>query len=351
MEITAAKIAEIINGKVEGDSSTLVTSFAKIEEAGEGDATFLAYKKFEDLLYTSKAAVIIIAEDLKLKQEIKNVIIRVTDPYGAFVTLLEHYQEQKASGLKGIEQPSFIAASAVTGENIYLGAFSYLGENVSIGKNVRIYPNCFIGANVKIGDNCVLHAGVKIYHDCVIGNNVIIHAGTVIGGDGFGYTPQANGSLRKVPHIGNVVIEDHVEIGCNSCIDRATMGSTLIKKGVKLDNLVQIAHNVVLGYSTVIAGQTGIGGSTRVGNGVMIGGNAAVVEHIQITDGTRIAACAKVTKTVKTPNANLCDSPAFDYRESLKSQAIYRNLPDLEARLKKLESRAAEDANKDDSRH
>lgn len=335
-QLTAARVAEIINGKIEGDPQTSFQSFAKIEEAKTGDISFMSTLKFEDDLYKTTASVVLLNEDYQLKKPISPVIIRVPDAYKSFVILLTHFQENKFSHLNGKEDPCFISPDAKLGNDVYIGAFTYIGSNVKIGNNTKIFPNCFLGQNVEIGDNCVIHAGVKIYHECKVKNHVVIHAGTAIGGDGFGYTPGPHG-LMKVPQIGNVVIEDHVEIGCNTCIDRATMGSTIIKAGSKLDNLVQIAHNVVIGHHTVIAGQSGIGGSTKIGNGVMIGGQVAVVEHISISDGSKIGAQAKVTKTLKTPNSNVNDAPAFEYAKSLKAQAIYRNLPELEKRVKDLE--------------
>jgi UDP-3-O-[3-hydroxymyristoyl] glucosamine N-acyltransferase len=335
-QYTAAQVAEIINGKIEGDPQTSFHSFAKIEEARLGDISFMSTLKFEDELYKTTASVVVINEDYKVKHPISPVIIRVPDAYKSFVILLTHFQQNKFAHLKGQEQPCFIGEGALLGTDVYIGAFTYIGSHAKIGKNTKIFPNCFIGQDVEIGENCVIHAGVKIYHECKVKNNVVIHAGTAIGGDGFGYTPGPQG-LMKVPQIGNVVIEDNVEIGCNTCIDRATMGSTLVKSGTKIDNLIQIAHNVVVGHHTVIAGQSGIGGSTKIGNGVMIGGQVAVVEHISIADGSKIGAQAKVTKTVKSPNSNLNDAPAFDYAKSLKAQAIYRNLPELEKRVKDLE--------------
>ena len=223
------------------------------------------------------------------------------------------------------------------GENVFIGAFAYLGENVKIGNNAKIFPNAYIGDNVRIGDNSIIHPGVKIYHDCKVGNHVTIHAGTVIGSDGFGFAPQADGSFKKVPQIGNVVIEDNVEIGANTTIDRATIGSTLIRSGAKLDNLIQIAHNVEVGNNTVIAAQAGVSGSTKIGNNVMIGGQAGIVGHIQIADGAKINAQSGVSKSIK-PGKAVTGSPAYDYTAALRSQAVSRKLPELEKRIKELEA-------------
>jgi UDP-3-O-[3-hydroxymyristoyl] glucosamine N-acyltransferase len=239
--------------------------------------------------------------------------------------------------MKGIQQPSYIAPSAQIGEDVYVAAFSYIGENVKVGNNTKIFPNTFIGDNVQIGNNCIIHPGVKIYHNCILHNHVVIHAGTVVGGDGFGFAPQADGSYKKVPQIGNVIVEDNVEIGANTTIDRATIGSTIIKAGAKLDNLIQIAHNVEVGHNTVIAAQAGVSGSTKIGSHVMIGGQAGLVGHIQIADGAKINAQSGVSKSLKEPYSAVTGSPAADYTSSLRSQAVLRNLPALEKRIHELE--------------
>lgn len=284
MTFPASQIALLVNGKVEGDPAVAVNSFGKIEEAREGQLSFLANLKYEDHLYTTGASVVILNENYELKQPVNATLIRVPDAYSAFATLLTKYQEIMQQQLQGVQEPAYISKTAIYGEQVFIGAFAYLGENVRIGKNTKIYPHAYIGNNVTIGDNCIIHPGVKIYHDCQIGNHVSIHAGTVIGSDGFGFAPQADGSFKKVPQIGNVVIHDYVEIGANATIDRATIGSTIIKSGAKLDNLIQIAHNVEVGHSTVIAAQAGVSGSTKIGNGVMIGGQAGIVGHIQLGD-------------------------------------------------------------------
>lgn len=337
MQFSAAQIALLINGKVEGNPEASVISFGKIEEAREAQLTFLANPKYEDFLYSTNASVVIINESYILKQPLKATLIRVADAYTAFATLLSKYQEIMTQQLSGVQQPCYIPSSASYGANVFIGAFTYLGENVKIGNNSKIFPNCFLGKNVTVGNNCMIHPGVKIYHDCIIGNQVIIHAGTVIGSDGFGFAPQADGSFIKVPQIGNVVIEDQVEIGANATIDRATIGSTLIKSGAKLDNLIQVAHNVEVGSSTVIAAQAGVSGSTKIGKGVMIGGQAGIVGHIQIGDGAKINAQSGVSKSLEAGKA-VTGSPAYDYTASLRSQAINRKLPELEKRIKELEA-------------
>lgn len=337
MDFSASQIALIVKGTVEGNPNATVRSFSKIEEAVAGHLAFLANPKYEDFLYSTGASIIIINDSLELKQPVNATLIRVPDAYSAFATLLQTYEKLMEQQMVGVQEPSFVAKSAVLGENVFVGAFSYIGENVKLGKNVKVHPHCYLGNNVTIGDNCVLSPGVKIYHNCVVGNKVIIHAGTVLGGDGFGFAPQADGSYQKVPQIGNVVIEDEVEIGSNCTIDRATMGSTLIRKGAKLDNLIQVAHNVEIGSYTVIAAQTGVSGSTKIGNNVMIGGQVGIVGHITIADGSRINAQSGVSKSLKAPNSVVTGSPAFDYTSTLRSQAIFRNLPEMEKRIAELE--------------
>lgn len=336
MQFTAAQIALIINGKVEGDVNETVASFGKIEEAGAGQLSFLANPKYEEYIYTTKASIIIVNESLQLKQPVNATLVRVADAYSAFAILLSKYQEIKTQQLVGIQQPSYISPTAKVGENVFIGAFVYISDHVKIGNNVKLYPGVILGDNVKVDDNTILHAGVKIYFDCVIGKNVTIHAGTVVGGDGFGFAPQQDGDYKKVPQIGNVVIEDNVEIGANTTIDRATIGSTIVRKGVKLDNLVQIAHNVEVGTHTVIAAQAGISGSTKIGKNVMIGGQAGIVGHLTIADGSKINAQSGVTKSLKE-NSTITGTPAFEYNTALRSQAIFRNLPELENRVKALE--------------
>jgi UDP-3-O-[3-hydroxymyristoyl] glucosamine N-acyltransferase len=337
MTFPASQIALMINGKVEGDPNATVASFGKIEEATTGQLSFLANPKYEEYLYTSKASIVIINESFELKQPVSATLIRVADAYTAFATLLTKYQEIMAQQLSGIQQPSYIAKTTTYGKNVFIGAFAYIGENVRIGDNSKIFPNAYIGDDVTIGDNTIIHPGVKIYHDCKVGNRVTIHAGTVIGSDGFGFAPQPDGSFKKVPQIGNVVVEDNVEIGANATIDRATIGSTLIKTGAKLDNLIQIAHNVEIGSSTVIAAQTGVSGSTKIGNGVMIGGQVGIVGHIQIGDGAKINAQSGVSKSLE-PGKAVTGTPAYDYTAALRSQAVNRRLPELEKRVKELEA-------------
>jgi UDP-3-O-[3-hydroxymyristoyl] glucosamine N-acyltransferase len=337
MQFSAAQIAGIINGTIEGDANASVRSFGKIEEAQDGQLAFLANPKYEEFLYSTRASVLIINDSLQLRQPVAATLIRVPDAYSAFATLLGTYQQMMQQQLAGVQEPSYVSKSATCGQNVFIGAFAYLGENVKIGNNTKIYPNVYLGNDVKVGDNSIIHPGVKIYHGCLIGNHVVIHAGAVIGSDGFGFAPQADGSFQKVPQIGNVVVEDNVEIGANTTIDRATIGSTIIKSGAKLDNLIQIAHNVEIGNSTVVAAQAGISGSTKVGKGVMIGGQVGIVGHINIGDGAKITAQSGVSKSID-PGKAVTGSPAHDYTSALRSQAISRKLPELEKRIKELEA-------------
>jgi len=337
MTFSAAQIAMLINGKIEGDANAQVASFGKIEEAQPGQLSFLANPKYEDYLYNTKASVIIINDGQEIKSSVTSTLIRVPDAYTAFATLLTKYQEMATQQMTGIQEPSYISKTAKLGTNVFVGAFTYIGENVTIGNNVKLFPQVFLGDNVIIDDNTVLQAGVKIYHDCILGKNIMVHAGTVIGSDGFGFAPQTDGSFIKVPQIGNVIIEDNVEIGANTTIDRATMGSTIIKKGAKLDNLIQVAHNVEIGYSSIIAAQAGISGSTKIGNGAMIGGQAGIAGHLQLADGSKVNAQAGLGKSLKVPNMSVTGSPAYNYNQAIRAQAMARNLPEIEKRLQELE--------------
>ncbi len=341
MQFSALQIAAILNGKLEGDGEVKVHTIAKIEEAGEGALSFIANPKYEEYLYTTHASVLIVGESLTPNKPVKPTLIRVKDAYGSFALLLEKYDHligRQKDVKKGVQQPSYVDPTAKIGADVFIGAFSYVGANVVLGDHVQIYPGVFLGDHVEVRNHAVLFPGVKVYQNCVIGERVIIHAGTVIGSDGFGFAPQEEGNYKKVPQIGNVIIEDDVEIGANTTIDRATIGSTIIRRGVKLDNLIQIAHNTEIGENTVIAAQTGISGSTKVGKNCMLGGQVGLVGHIHIANGTRINAQSGISKSVTEPNTALNGTPAFDYKSSLKSQAIFRNLPELERRVKELEA-------------
>jgi UDP-3-O-[3-hydroxymyristoyl] glucosamine N-acyltransferase len=338
MEFSAQQIAALIGGKIEGNSNEIISNFSKIEEAKKGDLAFLANPKYEEFLYTTKAGAVIVSETLILKQTVEATLIRVKDPYASFASLMQNYQQMVADKIVGIQEPVYIDKSAKIGENVFIGAFAYVGENAIIEDGAKIYPQVYIGKNVSIGKKSVLHPGVKIYHDCIIGNEVIIHAGTVIGSDGFGFAPQVDGSYKKVPQMGNVVIENNVEIGANTCIDRATMGSTTVCTGTKLDNLLQIAHNVEIGEDSVIAAQTGISGSTKIGKRAMIGGQVGIVGHITIAEGVKIGAQSGINGNVTEKNISLNGTPAFDHMSSLKSLSIFRKLPSLAKKVDELEA-------------
>lgn len=335
MKFTANQIAEILNGEVEGDGQVEVSKLAKIEEGEPGTLTFLANPKYEPYLYTTQASITIVDNALEVEKEISTTLIRVDNAYQAFSKLLAFYNEVKMQKT-GIEQPVFISESAVYGEDIYIGAFAYIGDNVKIGNNVKIYPNVYIGDNVVIGDNCIIYAGAKLYSETELGNHCIIHSGVVLGADGFGFSPSAEGGYDKVPQTGNVIIEDFVEIGAASTIDRATLGSTIIRKGVKLDNQIQIAHNVEVGEHTVIAAQSGVAGSTKIGKNCIIGGQVGVVGHITIGDKARIQAQTGVARSVKEGEA-IQGTPALKYNDYNKSYVYFKNLPSIVKRIDDLE--------------
>lgn len=341
MQFTARDISFLLNGTVEGDASATVNRLAKIEEATEGALSFLANPKYESFLYTTGASVVIVNKDQVLASPVSATLVRVENAYSSFAVLLEKYNALKLNKT-GIEQPSFIHPTAKIGENAYVGAFAYIGPGVTVGDNCKIYPNTFIADNVTLGNNVTLFPGVTVYFDCVLGNNVIIHSGTIIGADGFGFAPNADGSYNKIAQIGNVVIEDDVEIGSNTTVDRATMGSTVIRKGVKLDNLVQIAHNVEVGANTVVAAQTGISGSTKIGERVVLGGQVGVVGHITIANGTQVQAQSGVSRVIKEENRPWMGSPAAPYKDHMRSQVVFQRLPELEKRIQELEKIIAE---------
>jgi UDP-3-O-[3-hydroxymyristoyl] glucosamine N-acyltransferase len=338
MRLTAHQIGILLEGTVEGNPEVTVNQLSKIEEAGEGSLSFLANSKYEQYVYTSGASVIIVNNDFLPTQPINATLIKVNNAYSAFSVLLEKYDELIKSKKSGIETPSFIHPTAKIGQDVFVGALAYIGPNVTIGDGSKIYPSTYLADNVVIGKNVTLYAGVKVYFNCTIGDNVIIHSGAIIGGDGFGFVKGPEGSYKKVSQIGNVVIEDNVEIGSNTTIDRATMGSTIIRKGVKLDNLIQIAHNVESGANTVIAAQTGISGSTKIGENCIIGGQVGIVGHISIANGSNIGAKSAVNNSIKEENQSWNGFPLTPLRESLKVQVVTRRLPDLEKRIEELEN-------------
>lgn len=334
MKFSAAQIAGILEGDVVGNPEAEVNKLAKIEEGTEGSLTFLANPKYANYIYTTQATITIVNKSFEPEQEITTTLIKVEDAKSAFSKLLEYYNQVKLMK-SGIEQPSVISEGVTYGEGLYLGSFCYIGKNVVIGNNVKIYPNSFIGDNVVIGDNSILFAGARVYSETVIGKNCTIHSGTIVGSDGFGFAPQEDGTYAKVPQIGNVIIEDNVEIGACTTVDRATLGSTIIRKGVKLDNQIQIAHNVEIGENTVIASQTGVAGSTKIGKNCMIGGQVGIVGHITIGDGVRIQAQSGIGKSLKDGEV-VQGSPAFNYGDFAKSFVHFKNLPKIVDELNKL---------------
>mgnify|MGYP000122446916 FL=1 len=334
MKFTAAQIAGILEGEVVGNPNAEVYKLSKIEEGTEGSLTFLANPKYINFIYSTQATVTIVSNTFEPEQEITTTLIKVEDAYKSFSKLLEYYNQVKLMK-SGIEQPSVISEGVTYGTDLYLGSFCYVGKNVTIGNNVKIYPNSFIGDNVTIGDNCIFFAGVRIYSETEIGANCTIHSGTIVGSDGFGFAPQEDGTYKKVPQIGNVIIEDDVEIGSCSTIDRATLGSTIIKKGVKLDNHIQVAHNVEIGENTVIAAQTGIAGSTKIGKNCMIGGQVGIVGHITIGNGVKIQAQSGIGKSLSDGEV-VQGSPAFNYSDFAKSFVHFRNLPKIVSELEEI---------------
>ncbi|WP_435579288.1 UDP-3-O-(3-hydroxymyristoyl)glucosamine N-acyltransferase [Gilvibacter sp.] len=335
MKFTATQIAGILEGEIEGNPEVEVSKLAKIEEGSPGSLTFLSNPKYTSFIYKTQASITIVNKDFKAEDTLDTTLIRVDDAYKAFSTLLEYYNQVKMNKT-GIEQPVFIAESANYGDNLYMGAFSYLGENVTIGANVKIYPNVYIGDNVTIGDNCVVFAGAKIYSESVIGNHCVVHSGAIVGADGFGFTPNEKGEYQKVPQTGNVIIEDHVDVGAGTTIDRATLGSTIIRRGVKLDNQIQIAHNVEIGENTAIAAQSGVAGSTKIGKNCLIGGQVGIVGHITIGNNVRIQAQSGIGRNVKD-NEVLQGSPALNYGDYNKSYVHFKNLPKIIDRLNTIE--------------
>ncbi len=340
MIFTARQIAGILNGTVDGNPDAQVSTVSKIEEGAPGSLSFLANPKYTDYIYTTKASAVIVGKDFEPQQTLSTTLIRVDDAYQSFAKLLEYYNKLNKDK-KGREEQSFVSSSAKIGKDVYIGAFVYVGENVIIGDNTKLYPGTYIGDDVKVGINTTLFQGVKVYHGCVIGNDCTLHAGVVIGGDGFGFAPNAENNYSKVPQIGNVVIEDRVEIGANTTIDRATLGSTIIRKGVKLDNLIQIAHNVEIGENTVIAAQTGVAGSTKIGKNCMIGGQVGIIGHITIGDKVMIAAQSGIGSNLKDGEI-VQGSPAFGVGEYKRSYVVFRKLPELNAKIAELEKKLKE---------
>lgn len=334
MKFTAEQIAGILDGEIMGNPLAQVYKLAKIEEGVEGSLTFLSNQKYQNYIYSTNASIVIVNKTFVPEREINTTLIKVDDAYASFSKLLEYYNQVKLMK-SGIEQPSFISENVTYGTDLYLGSFAYIGKNVTIGNNVKIYPNTFIGDNVTIGDNCLFYAGVRIYSETEIGSGCIFHSGTIIGSDGFGFAPLEDGTFSKIPQIGNVIIEDNVEIGACSTIDRATLGATIIRRGVKLDNQIQVAHNVEIGENTVIASQTGIAGSTKIGSNCMIGGQVGIAGHLVIGNNVRIQAQSGVGRNIKD-DEKLQGSPAIGYNDFFKSYVHFKNLPKIVSEIEAL---------------
>jgi UDP-3-O-[3-hydroxymyristoyl] glucosamine N-acyltransferase len=339
MEFTLGQLAALLEGKVEGDENQKVNRLDKIQDGKTGGISFLANEKYESFLYETASTAVIVSTDFRPTKPFTTTLIRVKDAYLGFTKLLEAYAQFTKAMLVGTEEPSYIHSSSTIGENHYRGAFSYIGKNSHLGKNVKIHPHAFIGDNVKMGDNCIIHPGAKICADSQIGNNCEVFPGAVIGADGFGFAPQTDGTYKAIPQIGNVILEDNVSVGSNTTIDCATMGSTIIRKGAKIDNQVQIAHNVIIGENTVIAAQTGISGSTEIGKNCVIAGKAGIVGHIQIADHTTIGANTGISKSIKKSGETHFGYISMDMKEFLKSYALFKNLDGLEKRVKELEKK------------
>ncbi|WP_420573384.1 UDP-3-O-(3-hydroxymyristoyl)glucosamine N-acyltransferase [Kordia sp.] len=337
MKFTATQIAGILEGDIVGDPNTEVSKLSKIEEGIEGSLTFLANPKYTQYIYSTRASITIVNKEFTAEEELTTTLIKVDDAYKSFSKLLEYYNKVKLNKV-GIEQPAFISETAEYGKELYFGAFSYMGDNVKIGDYVKVYPNAYIGDNVTIGNNVVIFAGAKIYSESVIGDNCVIHSGAIVGADGFGFAPNEKGEYQKVPQTGNVILEANVDIGAGTTIDRATLGSTIIRKGVKLDNQIQIAHNVEIGKNTVIAAQTGIAGSTKIGENCMIGGQVGIVGHITIGDNVKIQAQSGIGRNVKN-GETLQGSPALNYGDYNKSYVYFKNLPKLAKTINQLEKK------------
>jgi len=341
MQFTAQQIGILLDGSVDGNPEDTVNQLAKIEDAQSGSLSFLANPKYEQFIYQTNASIVIVNKEFVASAPIKPTLIRVENAYTAFSLLLQQYNSIKLNK-KGIEEPCYIHPSARIGKDVYIGAFAYIGADVVLGDNSKIYPQVYLGDNSSVGSGCTLFSGVKIYHDCKIGSNVIIHSGSVIGSDGFGFAPLEDGSYSKISQIGNVIIEDDVEIGSNTSIDRATMGSTIIKKGVKLDNLIQIAHNVEIGSNTVIASQAGVSGSTKIGAQAIVGGQVGIVGHINVAKGSQIQAQSGINRAIVEEDKKWAGSPATSFNNQMRAQVIFNRLPEMQRKIDELERKLKE---------
>ena len=349
MNIPVSQIAQLINAKIDGDPTIIINGFAPIDSAGQGSITFLSNDKYEHFIYESKASAVLVSDDFAPKNTINPVLLRVKDVYTTLSFLLDLMNSQN-NHPKGIEPQSFVGEGTLIeeNENTYIGAFSYISSNCSIGKNVKIYPQVFIGEGCTIGEGTILYSGAKVYKNCVIGQKCIIHSGAIIGSDGFGFAPQPDGSYQKIPQTGNVVLKDFVEVGANTTIDRATIQSTIINNGVKLDNLIQIAHNVEVGQNTVIAAQAGIAGSTKIGQNNVIGGQVGIVGHIQLADGVQVGAQSGVAKSIEEPKSKWFGSPAMEAKKAMRLNAILKNLEQFTVKINFLDKKIKDLSNQNE---
>lgn len=340
MEFTAQQIAGLLEGEIEGNPEATVNDLAKIEEGKPGTITFLANPKYEEYIYSTESSIALVNKTFAPTQDLPDglTLIKVDDAYQCLTKLLAVY-DQATQNKQGIEQPSYLSENSKLGESCYVGAFAYIGSNVTIGNDVKIYPHVYIGDNVTIGDNTTIFSGVKVYVNCKIGTSCTIHSGAIVGSDGFGFAPSEANNYQKVPQIGNVILEDYVEIGANTTIDRATMGSTIIRKGVKLDNLIQIAHNVDIGENTVIAAQTGVAGSTKLGKNMMIGGQVGIIGHLKLADGVKIAAQSGIGQDISKENEIVQGSPAFSIGDYKRCYVLFRSLPKLRGQIIELQNK------------
>jgi UDP-3-O-[3-hydroxymyristoyl] glucosamine N-acyltransferase len=336
MEFTASVIAGFLKGEIEGDPEAKVNTIAKIEEGHEGALSFLANPKYEHYIYTTGSSVVLVNKTFMPSQKVSATLIRVDNAYESFASLLR-LVDQARPRKTGIHPTAVIESTAKIGSDIYIGPYAYIGENAVIGDACSIYPHVYVGDNTRVGKNCIIFPGVTVYHECVLGENCIVHAGSVIGSDGFGFAPQSDNEYLKIPQLGNVILEDNVEIGANVTVDRATMGSTIIRSGVKLDNLIQIGHNVEVGENTVMAALCGISGSTKLGKNCMVGGQVGFAGHIKIADGTRIGAQAGILGDIKEENTAIIGSPAFDIKQFMKSTVLFKRLPEMKTRIDRIE--------------
>jgi UDP-3-O-[3-hydroxymyristoyl] glucosamine N-acyltransferase len=339
MKFPLREVASLLQGEIVGESDIVIDNLSTLENAESGCISFLSNPKYEQFIYETRASAVIVRHDFKPAREVRTTLVKVKDPYVSFTILLDEYDKMISYQKEGVEAPSFMGEGSTTGAGIYRGAFSYIGQQVQIGRNVKIYPHVYIGDGVHIGDNTILHPGVKIYSNVEIGTNCHIHAGAIIGSDGFGFAPQKDGTYKKIPQLGNVILENNVDIGANTVIDCATLDSTIIKKGAKLDNLIQIAHNVVIGENTVIAGQAGISGSSRIGRNCVLAGQVGIAGHLEIGDKVTIGAQAGITKSHTTEGTILLGSPAFPVGEFRRSFAVYKKLPEFQEKLFRLEEK------------